>query len=141
MSSNGRNLCSNYAFDLVSVLCAPVHSSVQCKQERLGGQCLVARSSGQTQTILTNSISCGQWPVGKNKDKICKDHGNGSKVMELYKDTMKYHRSGLYFHGLKNDFDNYCYSPCIFHSIKAMKTNQFDRNYTWRFTAIFIYRR
>ena len=49
-----------------------MHSSVQCKQERLGGQCLVARSSGQTQTILTNSISCGQWPVGKNQDKICK---------------------------------------------------------------------
>ena len=50
--------------------------------------------------------------------------------MELYKDTMKYHRSGLYFHGLKNDFDNYCYSPCLFHSINAIKTNQFDRNMT-----------
>ena len=50
--------------------------------------------------------------------------------MALYKDTMKYHRSGLYFRGLKNDFDNYCYSPCLFHSIKAIKTNQFDRNMT-----------
>ena len=32
----------------------------------------MASSSGQTQTILTNSISCGQWPVWKNKDKVSK---------------------------------------------------------------------
>ena len=69
-------------------------------------------------------------PFGPNKDKICKDHENGSKVMELYKDTMKYHRSGLYFRGLTNGIDNNCYSPCLFHSVKALKTNQFDRNVT-----------
>ena len=40
-------------------------------------------------------------PFGANKDKICQDHENGSKVMDLYKETFK-------------QFVNNCYYPCSF---------------------------
>ena len=52
-------------------------------------------------------------PFGPNKDKICKDHENGSIVMELYSETMD------------QNVDN-CYSPCLFVSAKAMKTSEND---------------
>ena len=52
-------------------------------------------------------------PFGPNKDKICKDQENGSKVMELYTKTME------------QNFDN-CNNPCLFVSTKATKTSEVD---------------
>ena len=50
-------------------------------------------------------------PFGTNKDRICQDYENGSKVMDMYKET-KYKNA-----------DN-CYSPCTFLSTKATKTTE-----------------
>ena len=50
-------------------------------------------------------------PFGPIKDSICKDHENGSKVMELYKETMV------------NNYDN-CNNPCLFSSAKTTKTDE-----------------
>ena len=38
-------------------------------------------------------------PFGTNKDRICQDYENGSKVMDMYRETME------------ENIDN-CYSPC-----------------------------
>ena len=48
-------------------------------------------------------------PFGPKKDKICRDHVNGSKVMALYSKTME------------ENVDN-CDSPCLFVKTKAIKT-------------------
>ena len=48
-------------------------------------------------------------PFGTNKDRICQDYEKGSKVMDMYKETME-----------KNV--GICHSPCSFLSIKAIKT-------------------
>ena len=53
-------------------------------------------------------------PFGPNKDNICKDDEKGSKVMELYKETMK------------NNVDE-CNNPCWFSSTKTTKTDEYSR--------------
>ena len=51
-------------------------------------------------------------PFGPNKDKICKDYEIGSKVMEMYNETMQ------------KNIDN-CYSPCLFTSSITTKTDDY----------------
>ena len=54
-------------------------------------------------------------PFGSSKDNICQDYENGSKVMDLYRETMK------------KNFDT-CYNPCLFTSTKATITRVRDGN-------------
>ena len=50
-------------------------------------------------------------PFGPTKDKICQDYENGSKVIDLYRKTMK------------ENVDN-CNNPCLFTSTKATVTRR-----------------
>ena len=54
-------------------------------------------------------------PFGPIKDKTCQNHENGSKVMDLYTETMK------------NHVDN-CNSPCSFVLTKMIKTGEREVN-------------
>ena len=64
-------------------------------------------------------------PFGPNKDKICNDYENGSKVMKLYEKAMSM------------NVDN-CHSPCLFASTKTTKTDeQFQKKLKERKVRIF----
>ena len=56
-------------------------------------------------------------PFGSNKEKICKDHQNGSNVMELYWRTIK----------AKEELIK-CSMPCLFEKVKATKTSEYGGN-------------
>ena len=55
-------------------------------------------------------------PFGINKDRICQDYKNGSKVMEMYRETI-------------NKNADSCYSPCSFLSTKAIKTLEYHNSH------------
>ena len=55
-------------------------------------------------------------PFGPNKDKICRDQENGSKVMELYSQIFR-------------NLTNNCHSPCSFVSTKGIKIMEQDSSY------------
>ena len=55
-------------------------------------------------------------PFGTNKEKICQDHENGFKVMDMYRETIQKY------------VDN-CYSPCSFLTTKAIKTTEHPKKW------------